>query len=80
MIGEQFRVGDLVKFNPEKFGSVNKEAVFSVKHVTNYSEIVVAVVRHNDESLIGTEVNLNKSWLCRAAIKSKFERRAALCR
>jgi len=80
MTKRDFQVGDLVKFNPEVFGDINRGTLFSIKQVTDQPSILVSVVRHDNRSVIGAEVYLDISWMCRATIKSKFERRKALCR
>ena len=80
MIEEEFRVGDLVKPIPSMTSSRNNKAVFSIKRIINQFMVSASVIRHNDPALIGKETYVYKPWLCRASIKSKFERREALCK
>ena len=77
MTEEEFKVGDLVKFNPSVMGNLGSALTFQVEEVrlTQPPSMRVSVVEANDPSRIGEEVYVYKSWLCRAPIKSKFGRR-----
>ena len=82
MTEEEFQVGDLVKLNPLVMGGLGSEVILRVEEIMigRPQPVRASIVRHNNSSLIGEEVYLYKSWLCYAPIKSKFERRTALCK